>query len=575
MTQDNSHIISPEQAPEPVVKTRKSVSIVWIVPLVAALIAGWMVYKALSEKGPVITISFRSAEGLKAGETKIKYKDVEIGHVESIVFSPDLKNVIVTAELPRQMAPYLTGKTRFWVVRARISSSEVSGLGTLLGGAYIEMDPQEDGKLQRTFVGMEQPPIIMTEAPGRRFNLKAEKLGALRPGSPVYYRQIQVGKVESFALAAAGQYVGISIFVNSPYHQYVLKQTRFWNAGGIDLSLGADGLKVNTQSLVSIVSGGVAFDNLIDTDQDEPAAEDSMFKLYGTYEEALQKEYTNKHYWTLDFTGSIRGLSPGAPVEFKGIKVGQVLSDRLHIGETTEDIYVSVLIETEPERFAKNNKFLSEKERREFFNTMVTRGLRAQLKTGNILTGQLFVDLDFHPNETAGRIVWDGEHPNFPTVQQTSEEVLTIVNRIADELTAFPIKQISRDLQAIVQNLRTTTQQFSSDEVTSVLRNIDTITTQISESDIGGIVAGLNKAVADVSLLIENLNTDVESNFKDMLVQAQETLLALERILSVESSLSQGANRALKEVADAAARIRSLADYLERHPEALLRGKDR
>jgi paraquat-inducible protein B len=206
---------------------------------------------------------------------------------------------------------------------------------------------------------------------------------------------------------------------------------------------------------------------------------------------------------------------------------------------------------------------------------MVTRGLRAQLKTGNILTGQLFVDLDFHPNAPAGRIVWDGEHPNFPTVQQTSEEVLTIVNRIADELAALPIKQISGDLQAIVKNLRTTTQQFSSDEVTSVLQNIDTITTKISESDIGGMVADLNKAVTDISLLVENLNTDVESNFNDMLVQAQETLLALKRMLSVESSLSQGANRALKEVADAAARIRSLADYLERHPEALLRGKDR
>ncbi len=579
MTQDNSHITSPEQAleqaPEPVVRTRKALSIVWVVPLVAALIGGWMVYKALSEKGPVITISFLSAEGLKAGETKIKYKDVEIGQVESIEFSPDLKNVIVKAEFTRQISPYLTDKTRFWVVRARISSSEVTGLGTLFGGAYIEIDPREDGKPQRNFVGLEQPPVIMTDSPGRQFNLKARKLGALRSGSPVYYRQIQVGKVENYTLAATGQYVGISIFIKQPYHQYVRRHTRFWNAGGIDLSLNADGLKVNTQSLVSIMSGGVAFDNLMDLEQDEPAREDSVFKLYGSYQEALQKEYATKHYWTLDFTGSVRGLSPGAPVEFKGIKVGQVLEDSLHIGETIEDIYVSVLIEIEPERFVKKNEFQLDQERRDFFNVMVAQGLRAQLKSGNLLTGQLFVDLEFHPNAPEGSIIWVGEHPNFPTVQKTSEEVFTIVNKIADELAAFPIQQIGRDLQAIVVNLRASTQHFSSDEVTSILRNIDTITMQVGESDIGGMIEGLNEAVAEVSLLIEKMNTDVESDFKVILVQAQETLLALELMLSAESSFSQGANRALKEVADAAARIRALADYLERHPEALIRGKDR
>jgi paraquat-inducible protein B len=574
MTQDSSPTTFSEQTSEPVIKARKSFSIVWVVPLVAVLIGSWMVYKALSEKGSVITISFQSAEGLKAGETKIKYKDVDIGQVENIEFSPDLKHVIVTAELPRQITPYLTDNTRFWVVRARISSREVKGLGTLFGGAYIEMDPREDGKPQRTYNGLEQPPVIMTDSPGAHFNLKASELGSLNPGSPVYYRQIQVGKVESFALAANGQYIGIRIFVDHPYHQYVRKQTRFWNAGGIDLTLNADGLKVNAQPLVGILSGGLAFDNLMELEHDEPAEDGHVFKLYASYQDALQKEYTTKLYWMLDFRGSVRGLTPGAPVEFKGIRVGQVLEGNLHIGETADDIFVSVLIETEPERFVERGALLSDEERRRYYDGLVAQGLRAQLKTGSLLTGQLFVDLEFHPSAPAGRIVWDGKHPNFPTIQKTSEEVLTVINKMADKLAAFPIQKIGRDLEAIVENLMATTQQLSSGDVASILSNIDNITMRIRESDIAGMMASLNQSVAEIGLLIEKTNIAVESEFNNTLVQAQETLLAVERMLSAESSFSQGTSRALKEVADAAARIRALADYLERHPEALIRGKE-
>jgi paraquat-inducible protein B len=574
MTQNNTGNDEPVQIPTAVVKTKKSFSIVWVVPLVAALIGGWMIYKALAEKGPVIKISFQSAEGLEAGKTKIKYKDVEIGQVESIHFGPDLATVIVTAELPKQTALYLTDKTRFWVVRARISSGEVRGLGTLLGGAYIEIDPNKDGQPKRNFIGLEQPPVIMTDAPGRHFNLKAGQLGSLKLGSPVYYREIQAGKVEYYSLADNGQDIDIRIFINHPYQKYIRKHTRFWNASGIDLSLGADGLKVNTQSIVSIMSGGLAFDNFMDFEQDEPVADDDVFNLYDRYQDALKEEYTVKHYWRLNFTGSVRGLNPGAPVEFRGIRVGQVLDGELHFGEKASDMFVSVLIETEPERFVQKSEVLSGEELREFYDTLVAQGLRAQLKTGSLLTGQLYVDLEFHLNAPPDKIVWIGEHPDFPTVQTTSEEVLTIARKMADRLESFPIQQIGRDLQTIVENLKKTIQQFNSDEVASIISNFDKITRQISESDVDGMVANLNRTIENIDLLIQNLNTDAESEFKDMLVQAHDTMQAVEQMLSAESAFSQGTTRTLKEVADAAVRIRALADYLERHPEALIRGKE-
>lgn len=546
MTDNGTHIDVADHVPEAVLKTRKSFSIVWIVPLVAALIGGGLVYKALSEKGTIITIVFRSAEGLKAGETKIKYKDVEVGSVESIRFSHELENVIVTAELTREVSPYLTDKTRFWVVRARISSGEVSGLGTLFGGAYIEIDPQKDGKAQRAFVGLEHPPVITTDTPGGHFNLKAAMLGSLKLGSPVYYRQIQVGTVDNFKLAENGRDVDIRIFIHHPYHQQVKKHTRFWNAGGIDLSLNAEGMTVNMQSIVSIISGGLAFDNLVEFGQDEPAAMDQVFTLYSSYQDALQKEYTTKRYWTLDFSGSVRGLSLGAPVEFKGIKVGRVLDIKPHMGKTISDIFISVLIETEPERFAKKNELPSNEEHRKLFDALVAQGLRAQLKTGSLLTGQLFVDLGFHPGASAGRIAWEGQYPNFPTVQLTSEEVLGAINKIANTLESFPVDKLSKDIQAIVENVKTTTEQINTDEVASIISNLDKIALQIRESDVGG-----------------------------MLIQAQETLLTVEQVLSTESQFSQESTRALKEVANAAARISALADYLERHPEALIRGKEK
>ena len=555
MTQDNNNITPSRQIPEAVVKAKKSsISIVWVVPLVALLIGGWMIYKAISEKGPEISISFISAEGLEAEKTKIKYKDVELGQVDAINFSPDLANVIVSAELPKTAAPYLTDKTRFWVVRARVSGGEVSGLGTLLGGAYIEIDPNKDGKSKRDFIGLETPPVIKTDAPGDHYRLKAKKLGSLNLGSPVYYRQIKVGKVEQYALAENGQDVDMGIFIEHPYHQYVHKNTRFWNAGGIDLSVDANGLKVNTQTLVSIVSGGMAFDNPTGFEEDAPPEKDQVFILYANFEDSQQVDYVNKEYWNLVFKGSTRGLKPGAPVEIKGMALGHVMDVNLQFGDDPSDVSIAVLIETEPERLAKETGFPNKMAQRKFIDHLVAKGLRAQLKTGSMLTGQLFVDLDFYPDLPPQPVDWEGKYPVFPTIPKTSEEIMSAVEQVVQKLKAFPVEKIGSDLQAIVTNLKKTTQQISTDDVESILHNVKKIT-------------------EDVDLLMQKINTDVESDITAMLVQAQKTLSAMEQMLQSDSAFSQETSRVLREVADAAGRIRALADYLERHPDSLIYGK--
>jgi paraquat-inducible protein B len=262
-----------------VVKPKKSVSIVWIVPLVALLIGGWLAYRAITEKGPTITITFKSAEGLEAGKTKIKFKDVEVGQVEEIRLSPDLSQVMVTAQLTKDAKDYLSENTRFWVVRARVVGGGVSGLGTLFSGAYIGMDPGKPGKTVRSFKGLETPPIVTTDLPGRHFMLRAERLGSLDIGKPVYFRQIQVGQVVAYELQKDGQAIDIKIFIHAPHHESVRKNTRFWNAGGLDVSVDAGGIKVNTESFVTIMIGGIAFETPMDSDPGPAAQEEEVFRL--------------------------------------------------------------------------------------------------------------------------------------------------------------------------------------------------------------------------------------------------------------------------------------------------------
>jgi paraquat-inducible protein B len=523
-------------APDAIVREKKSFSIVWIVPIIAVIIGGWLVYKALSEKGEIITISFKSAEGLEAGKTKIKYKDVEIGLVESIILADDLASVLVTAELVKGSKAYLTDRTRFWVVRARVRAGEISGLGTLLGGAYIAVDPVKDGKRVDTFTGLETPPVVTMDDPGRHYLLRAEKLGSLDAGSPIYYRQIIVGQVESYELDKDGKYVDIRIFINAPHHAYIKKNTRFWNAGGLDFSVDANGLRVDSQSLVSILLGGIAFDNPVDLKQDDVAANNSMYLLFDSRQDAMARTYAIKRYWLLEFKGSVRGLTKGAPVEFRGLQIGKVQDIDLQIrNDDGTDILISVLIEAEPERFMGKEIIEDDVRYRKFINSLVDKGLRAQLKTGNLLTGKLYVDLDFHSNGPLYTIDWETKYPRLPTVPQSFEELVADFKKLLDRFKEVPFEEIGQDLQSVLKKLDSTLLATKS--------------------------------------LITQMDSDISPEFQTLLKQATNTLSEIEVSYGNESPLNHKARHALDELADAAESLRLLADYLEQYPDALLRGK--
>src|SRR5690348_9791421 len=312
-------------------RSRTRISLVWVIPIVAALVGVWVAVTRIESEGPKISIEFESADGLEAGKTKIEYKGVEIGTITSVQLSPDGRRVQTTAQMAPQTADFLVEDTQFWVVRPRISGANVTGLGTLISGAYIGMEIGNSKREQRAFTALETPPVVTGGVPGRFFVLKTPDLGSLDIGTPVFFRRLQVGKVASYALDQDGKLFTVKIFVRAPYGQYVTANTRFWQASGVDMQLSANGLNVQTQSLLSILIGGIAFETPA-SGRLLPAAEaDSVFTLFASRTEAFEPPIRNPQTYELVFNESVRGLVPGAPVELRGIKVGQVVDIRAQV----------------------------------------------------------------------------------------------------------------------------------------------------------------------------------------------------------------------------------------------------
>jgi paraquat-inducible protein B len=580
MSEEQTRKEQSHELPEAVVSKRKyQISIVWFVPLIALLIGGWLVYKALSEKGPTITISFESAEGLEAGKTKIRYKNVELGQVTEIRLTPDLSEVLVTAELVKEAEDFLSANTQFWIVRARVAAGQVSGLGTIFSGAYIGLDPGKPGLPATQYVGLEIPPVVTTDLPGRHFRLYAERLGSLDIGAPVFYRQIKVGQVVSYKLEEDGKSVNVRVFINDPIDKLVYKNTRFWNASGLDFSVDANGIRVNTESLVTIMVGGIAFDTPDNLEPGGPADDGETFKLYETRERIFDKTYTEKSRWILHFEGSVRGLTVGSPVEFRGIPVGQVLDINMEYDAEKAQFLIPVLIELEPERIKVVGEDVETSYQKQN-NFLVARGLRAQLKTGSLITGQLFVDLDFHPEAEPTQINWEGRYPKFPTVPTSMEEITTSLTHLLKKLEKLPIEQIGNDLRDTVQGAN---RLVNSAELQNAITALDetlrqtqifaATLTNVIAPELRSAVSNLNATLNHTRKLAQNIDRTVVPKLDATLQEAQSTLNSIEGSISKDSPLHYELMRVLKELSGAARSIRVMADYLERHPDALIYGK--
>jgi paraquat-inducible protein B len=516
---------------------------VWLLPVVVILAGAFVVIHEKLAQGSSVEISFLNAEDLEANKTKIRYKDVEIGEVREIHVSKDRKRVIVYAMIHRDASDYLVADTRFWVVRPRVSAAGVTALGTLVSGAYISVDVGRSKTPSKRFVGLEVPPIVTADLPGREFVLHADDLGSLSIGSSVFYRHLTAGQVVGYALDPGGTGVTLKIFLNSPFDSYVTGGTRFWQASGIDMSVNSDGVKLRTESLTSILQGGVAFQALPGGPATAVPA-DTSFTLYPDEDRAMRPTETEIRTFVMYFKGSLRGLSAGAPVELHGIGVGEVRSVDVEYDQEGASLRFPVLVDLYPQRIrgrngrgtqSSSNEDRHDSASRTLIDSLVAHGLRAELKSGNLLTGQKYVDLDMHSDAPAEKIWWKEQPAVFPTVSNGLDEIQDSVAGIARRLNKVPFDQISYRLLSTM--------------------------------------ASLEQTLKSTDQLMRHVDGSVAPQVEATLAEAQAAMKNAKELLAQDAPLQSDLGATLVQLSRAAKAVTALVDYLERHPESLLRGK--
>ena len=551
--------------PAPTIKS--SISMVWLIPLITALIGGWLIYKTISEKGPQIEITFKTAEGIKAGKTKIKYKEIDIGVVDSVGFSTDFSHVILSAAMEKGVEPFLGRDTRFWVVKPRLSFRGASGLGTLLSGSYIEIEPGK-GTLKTEFVGLDKPPVVKADVAGTKIMLLTDNLASIDTGSPIYYQGILAGEVLGWELGNDRKSIFIHAFVKAPYNILVKSNTRFWNISGVDVAVDSDGISVHTESLQSLLYGGIAFETPDTLEQIKDEVDGLAFTLFDDYKSIKEEAYIKKAMAILFFSGSVRGLNIGAPVEFKGIKVGMVKDIRLEFDSQDASFKIPVLVEIEPERFiAKNEQAMSSP--MEMLNILVEKGLRARLQTGSLLTGQLYVDLDMHPDTPARFVNAEVPYPELPTIPANLEQMTASVKTILDKMEKLNMEEIGSQL---LQTLEGTNQI-----VTSTNKMIQKHEMESAVNDFKNSLALLknilHKLDQRVTPIAENLENAIGAGH-DALKKTQATLALVDQSLRPNSPLQFNFLELTTELTGMARSIRILVDMLERNPNSIIFGKD-
>jgi paraquat-inducible protein B len=522
-----------------VLRPRRWFSWVWIAPLGAAAIVAWLAIRGLEDRGPLVTIAFTEAEGLEAGETKVRHKDVDIGTVEKVTLTPDMGRVLVQARMRRSVADHLTEGVRFWIVRPRVGIGGISGLSTLVSGSYIEMYPG-DGPPERNFVGLDEPPTLQPEAPGHSFTLRAADLGQIAEGSEISYRGVPVGEIEGFALDPSSKQIEIYAFVRAPYEHLVHPQTRFWNSGGVDVSVGAQGLRFRAESLQQLLSGGVTFDTPDAALDGTPSQEGSVFRLYANQSDAAEDPRGPTLIYRILFQGGGH-LGPGSAVELQGVQVGQVTDSKLQYDDTTNTTQLLATIQLDPTRLEIVHRRADASAApidalRARIERLVAHGLRAQLQTANFLTGNQVVSLDLVRDAAAARIEHVDGFYELPSVS-------------------------SSDLSAILASVK------------SVLHHIDSAT---AGPELGHAIKELDRTLSN----LDQVTHDVEPQIKPLLESLRETADATQRTLQAADSVLGGRasgngdlSRLVRELTDAARSIRALTDYLDRHPESLIRGR--
>ena len=554
----------------PKVNKRSGPSVVWIIPFITLLVGGWLIVKTLSEQGPQVTISFKTAEGIEVGKTKVKYKNVDIGVIEQIKFSDDFSNVILTAEFNKGSEKFLRRSTRFWVVKPQLGLRGATGLNTLISGDYIEIEPGP-GAEQRHFIGLEKQPVVKADEQGLEIVLVTHNLGSIDVGSPIYYQGLLAGEVLGHELGNDRKSVYVHGFIKDPFDQLIRGNTNFWNVSGINVSMDADGFKVQTESVMSMLIGGIAFDTPETLEHVSTDIDNLVFTLHENFEAIQENAYTRKLKFIMFFDSSVRGLNIGAPVEFKGIKVGSVLDVRLEFDNEDTSFRIPVLIEIELQRIIERGSE-QESSTHQTLSKLVERGLRARLQTGSLLTSQLYVELDMHPGTPINISGEQNSFPELPTLATANFGAITAsAEKLLAKLNAIDVNEVSAVLLETFDNANQTL--VSADET---INNANALIT----------VPGIPQAIEDMQVSMSNFKNILQkidaSNLQEAinaghlaLENLTVTLGKTNNILEPNSPAQYNLNKLTGELEETARSIRSLVETLERNPQALIFGKEK
>lgn len=515
--------------------------LVWVVPLLAAVIGITIAAKAFLERGPEISIDFRSGEGIEPGKTKIRYRSIDVGVVEAIELTTGHQGVRVHAAMARSATALLAGDSRFWVVRPRLDVSGVSGLGTLLSGSYIGMDVGHGRQRAHAFTGLESPPVVESDVPGRDFVLHGDTLGSLEAGSPVHFRHLPVGRVTKYLLDADGRGVTVGVFIASPFEQLVTNDARFWHASGVDVAVEATGVRVSTESLAAILGGGIAFEAPPESRDRAIAPAGYTFRLAANREQAMKTPDLSGHRFVLYFTGSLRGLAVGSPVDLNGVEVGEVTSIDIEY-EPSRGIYrypVEILVYQRRirsrYRAGSMQPQVDPSGVYQFVERLIEHGLRGQLRSASLITGSKCVGLDFFPRAPPTRSDPTHEPMEVPTVAGGLEDLQQSLAEITAKVNAMPLERIGKDTQRSL--------------------------------------VSLHAALEATTRMVQHADADVAPQLAGALVDARRAINDADGAVAVGAPLRVELLRTLEELTRAGESLRDLADYLERHPEAVVRGK--
>ena len=541
---------------KPVIETLRGipsrVSLVWLLPLAAVLFALFVLWRAYVDRGPLVEISFESAGGVEAGETKIRRRDVNVGTVEAVRLSDDLDSVVVEARLDPQVSAYIDADTRFWIVNAQINTTEISGLSTLLSGAYIEVDwDDEPGERRSEFIGLTEIPFTTRDLPGMRVTLDAEEAGYIYVGSPVFLRQIEVGRVERRRLSDDGTQVLFDVFVAAPYHKYIYQETRFFGVSGVEASFGATGASVRVESIAALFTGGIAFENSEKMAASEPLLKDGVnFKLYDNKAAALDSLFEStedtRYRYIAEFEGSVKGLRAGAPIEYQGLRVGSVVEVAIVLPQNeSEEKRIYAVLQFQPARLGVGD--ISPEALLQVMERFVDDGLRVQLATGNLLTGSLLIKLVEKSDAPVASIDLDASpYPALPTAPNNIEAVTADVETLVSNLANLPLDPL---IAAATDLLRNTSNIVSSTDM-------QTLPGQISSS-----LNSINAATSDLPTMMKAL-TSASKNADDVLAG-----------LSPDSEIYIELAAAARELRVAAKSIAAFAELLEENPNAVITGR--